>query len=306
MKKSLLFVAALVCATAANAQVFQMNAESFNLTSDLSAEAVPAGQVWGETEYGTFSNPFASQHKAVDCKNNNYNVVSFDGNEVTTGGGIQGNDNPKDADGANPGISLVAPSQGALVQFTAKKDGYVYIVGKLSSNKNYYVFAEGLPIGFTLAMQVTADGLPNVLSYTAVGEGEYNTLSDNGYTDWPENVYYNKVLGQTKEADIKKNGLGVIGFQVIAECTYLVGAGGSKISWCGAYCSDKPATKVTLKGTDAENPVADVDIIGGDPSSIANVAASAKDMVVYNLLGQRVAANTKGLVIINGKKVIRK
>lgn len=44
----------------------------------------------------------------------------------------------------------------------------------------------------------------------------------------------------------------------------------------------------------------------GATTAIANVAATSQNAAVYNLLGQRVAADTKGLVIINGKKVIRK
>ncbi len=261
MKKSLLFAAALSFAAAANADVLQLNAEDFGFGSD--AVDCAEGTVWGETALGVFSNPFATQHKAVNCKNNNYNVVVFNGtDEIVTAGGVQGQDNPKDADGGNPGISLAEPIQGAVVKFTAAKDGYVYIVAKLSSNKNYYVFEEGSPIGFTLAMEVESDKLPQLLTYTAEGVGEYNNIEDAGWCDWPENVYYNKVLGQEKPEDIKVNGLGVIGFYCYEGCEYLVGAGGSKISWCGAWCGDAPATSVVIKGTDAENPVADFALIG--------------------------------------------
>lgn len=261
MKKSLLFAAALSFAAAANADVLQLNAEDFGFGSD--AVDCAEGTVWGETSYGVFSNPFATQHKAVNCKNNNYNVVVFNGtDEIVTAGGVQGQDNPKDADGTNPGISLSEPIQGAVVKFTAAKDGYVYVVAKLSSNKNYYVFEEGSPVGFTLAMEVESDKLPQLLTYTAEGVGEYNNIEDAGWCDWPENVYYNKILGQEKPEDIKVNGLGVIGFYCYEGCEYLVGAGGSKISWCGAWCGDAPASSVVIKGTDAENPVADFALVG--------------------------------------------
>lgn len=264
MKKFLLSAAALVCAASVNAQVLQLNAEELGIGSD--AVDVAEGQVWGTAGFVELSNAYATQHKAVDCKNNNYNQVLFNGTDIIlTKGGIQGQDNPKDIDGGNPGVTLIKPSTGAVVKLTAAADGYVYVVAKLSSNKNYYVFEEGTAIGFTLAMQVEAEGLPTVLTYEAKGEGEFNEITDAGWCDWPENVYYNKVLGQEKAADIKKNGLGVIGFPVYEGCEYLVGAGGSKISWCGAYYCEAPVS-VVLQGTDAENPVADCVLLGDGPT----------------------------------------
>lgn len=266
MKKSLLFAAALVCAATVNAQVFQMDGEAFGLSSE--AADVEAGLVWGEAGSVTLSNAFATQHKLVDCKNNNYNQVLFNGADViVTKNGVQGQDNPKDIDGGNPGITLVQPATGAVVAIEAAADGYVYIVAKLSSNKNYYVFEEGTAVGFTLAMQVANDNFPEgVIKYTAEGEGEFNEITNPALTDWPEKV----ALGEGWEAaageagKIGVNGLGVIGFPVYEGCKYLVGAGGSKISWCGAYFCAAPVS-VVLQGTDAENPVEDfVLIAGGD------------------------------------------
>lgn len=46
--------------------------------------------------------------------------------------------------------------------------------------------------------------------------------------------------------------------------------------------------------------------IGGETTGIKNVSAVAKSGVMYNLAGQRVNADAKGMVIINGKVVIKK
>lgn len=153
MKKILLSAVALVAAMSANAQVFQMDGESHGLTSDLSG--VEAGYAWGSIDGAVdISNAFETQHKVVDCKNNNYTKVVIDGNEILTKGGVQGNDNPKDADGGNPAQTLLPAVGGAVIQLNAKKDGWVYIVAKLSTNKQYMVFEEGSPIGYKIAMEV--------------------------------------------------------------------------------------------------------------------------------------------------------
>lgn len=46
-------------------------------------------------------------------------------------------------------------------------------------------------------------------------------------------------------------------------------------------------------------------VIGGEANGITNVAAAAKDGAIYNLAGQRVNANAKGIVIMNGKKFVK-
>lgn len=297
MKKSLLFAAALACTAVANAQVFQMNGEDHGLTSE--AAEVAQGYQWGAVGDITILNAFTTATKLVDCKNNNYNVVTFaNTDQILTKNGVQGSDNPKDADGSNPGISLKEPIQGAVVQINAAADGYCYIVGKLSSNKNYYVFEEGSPIGFTLAMEIKDDRFPaNKIAYTAVGEGEYNTLPDNFYTSWPVCVALNDPTATTAG-----NGLGVIGFEVYEGCQYLVGAGGSKLSWCGVYYTSAPC-HVVISGTDEANPMADFELLNENgQAGIACVQNDRKNQTVYNLFGQKSAK--QGLCVVNGKKVM--
>lgn len=258
MKKFLLSAAALVCAASVNAQVFQMNAEDFGIIKDADPIEIASGMVWGTAGSVEIANAFTTTHKFVDCKNNDYNQVIFNGSDVIlTKNGVQGQDNPKDVDGGNPGVTLNAPATGAAIQVTAAANGYVYIVAKLSSNKNYYVFEEGSPLGFTLAMEINDERFPeNKIVYEAIGDDEYNYLSDNTYTNWPV-----RVITGDAEAASAGNGLGVIGFEVYEGLTYIVGAGGSKISWCGAYFCEAPVS-VSIKGDEA----AEFTLLGEGPT----------------------------------------
>lgn len=297
MKKILLSAVALVAAMSANAQVFQMDGESHGLTSDLSG--VEAGYAWGSIDGAIdISNAFETQHKVVDCKNNSYTKVVIDGNEILTKGGVQGNDNPKDADGGNPALTLLPAVGGAVVQIDAKKDGWVYIVAKLSVNKNYVVFEEGTPIGYKIAMEVKEDRYPtNVINLEIKGSGEYNYVT---FENHPDGILQ---IGQETvgEKDIKVNGLGVFYFPVAKDCKYLAHATGSKISWSGVYFAEKEATTVAV----ANDEGAVLAIVGDQAASVKNIKNDVQNNVLYNIAGQKVDNNYKGLVIMNGKKVMK-
>ena len=297
MKKILLSAVALVAAMSANAQVFQMDGESHGLTSDLSG--VEAGYAWGSIDGAVdISNAFETQHKVVDCKNNSYTKVVIDGNEILTKGGVQGNDNPKDADGGNPALTLLPAVGGAVVQIDAKKDGCVYIVAKLSVNKNYVVFEEGTPIGYKIAMEVKEDRYPtNVINLEIKGSGEYNYVT---FENHPDGILQ---IGQETvgEKDIKVNGLGVFYFPVAKDCKYLAHATGSKISWSGVYFAEKEATTVAV----ANDEGAVLAIVGDQAASVKNIKNDVQNNVLYNIAGQKVDNNYKGLVIMNGKKVMK-
>ncbi|MBQ7421294.1 MAG: hypothetical protein IJV27_04040 [Prevotella sp.] len=310
MKKFLLSTAALVAAMSVNAQVLQINAED-NLGLGSDAVALTAG-----TSLGSIAGvidaavAFDDSYKALDCKNNDYNKVLIDGMEVLTKGGVQGNTNPSSGDGS-PANTLLTPVSGAVTQLTAQKDGYVYIVSKLSSNKQYTVFEEGAPIGYSLAMEIIADQVPSkVLSYTLVGEGEYNNLPTSmAPIPWVERIAlniptYTDADGNVKyEYEIKKNGLGVIYFPVFAGCKYLVCASGSKISWSGLAFTETPATNVTV----ANDEGASLQIVGGTDGINTITAEKANaNAPIFNLAGQQVNKAYKGVVIQNGTKFIQK
>ena len=269
MKKILLSVVAVFAAMSVNAQVFKVSAEANGIGSD--AVDVEAGKAWGSIE-GTIdiSNPFATQHKAVDCKNNGFNKVIIDGNEIETKDGVQGQDNPKDADGGNPALTLKEAVSGAVIQIDAKKNGWVYIVAKLSTNKQYVVFEEGAAMGYKIAMENTDERIANgVLNLEIKGEGEYNYIPEGRQIQWIIKEYMND-----SEAATAGNGLGVFYFPVAEGCKYYAHATGSKISWSGIYFSETEAAKVEVTGETEEGPISKV-LVGGAPV----------DEKVYSVIG---------------------
>ena len=284
--------------SAGNAQVFKVSAEANGIGSD--AVDVAAGKAWGSIEGAIeVSNPFATQHKAVDCKNNDFNKVVIDGNEIETKDGVQGQDNPKDADGGNSAVTFKEATGGAVIQIDAKKNGWVYIVAKLSTNKQYVVFEEGAPIGYKIAMENTDERVKGgVLNLEIKGEGEYNNLTLDKYPNglmWVIREY----LGNA-EAETAGNGLGVLYFPVAEGCKYFAHATGSKISWSGILFSDAEAKSVKVEGDGISKT-----LVGGS-TGINSVKAAAIDGAIYNLAGQKVNASYKGVVIQNGKKFLQK
>jgi hypothetical protein len=233
MKKILLSVVALAATMSVNAQVFKVSADENGITSD--GNAIAAGYAWGSIDGAIdISNPFETAHKKVDCKNNDYNKVIIDGNEIATGDGVQGQDNPKDADGGNPALTLLPAVGGAVIQIDAKKDGWVYIVAKLSTNKQYVVFEEGAAIGYKIAMEVKDDRFSdNKILLEIKGEGEYNNIPEGRQIQW----VVREALGDA-EAATAGNGLGVFYFPVAKDCKYYAHATGSKISWSGIYFAE--------------------------------------------------------------------
>ena len=299
MRKFLLSAAALVVAMSANAQVFQMDGEAHGLTSD--ASNVVAGYAWGSIEGAIdISNAFETTHKVVDCKNNDFTKVIIDGNEILTKGGVQGQDNPKDADGSNPAVSFNQATSGAVIQIDAKKDGWVYIVSKLSTNKQYMVFEEGLPIGYKIAMESANEAIPNgVLNLEIKGSGEFNNLSLDQYPNGL--MWVIREFTGNAEAESAGNGLGVFYFPVAKDCKYYAHATGSKISWSGIYFSETEAKSVTVANEESSKT-----LVGDETGIAALKAVKAENAAIYNLAGQRVDANYKGVVIVNGQKKIQK
>lgn len=298
MKKILLSAAALVVAMTMNAQVFKVSAEDNGISSD--AVDVEAGKVWGSIEGAiTISNAFATQHKSVNCKNDDYELVTIDGNEISTGDGVQGQDNPKDADGGNPALTLKEATSGAVIQIDAEKDGWVYIVAKLSTNKQYVVFEEGSAIGYKIAMENTDERVAGgVLNLEIKGEGEFNTIPEGTQIQWVIREYLGDV-----EAATAGNGLGVFYFPVAQGCKYYAHATGSKISWSGVYFSEAEAGNVTLSTADGATLV----IAGSGDAAVKGIqVAGNANGAIYNLAGQKVGKNFCGLTIQNGKKFMVK
>lgn len=254
MKKILLSALAFV-ALAANAQ------ESATVNTDVlgvSAEKtytsanVPAGTVFASTASIEMAAAFAEPYQWIGVNGpkegeENYNVFAFGATELS-GYGVQGQNNPKDADGGAPATTLKAPVGGAAFQFTAKADGFLYVLHKASSNKSYTVFEEGTAIGYTFVMATDGSkgNLPKIVSFELKGEGEYNEVKN--AIDWPEKI----ALGSAYEATADGKGYGLSGlsiikFPVFDGCKYIVGATGSKMTALGYYYDTTGTADASIK-----------------------------------------------------------
>ena len=309
MKKILLSAVAFMAAMTMNAQeVCSFNVDNaLGLDSDAGT-TLTAGTVIGET----------TSIVAKIGADNTYKPQSVQG---TVGGqdingGLQGSDNPKDADSGTPSGTLKAPVSGAYLEFEAKANGWLYVIHKASSNKAYTVFEEGEAIGYTFAaIGDAACDLGAVYQFTLQGAGEYNYLSEAGLTgvEWAEREYLKAakpdvyasrltVDAEGKETwsgdDLKKGGIGVIKFAVFEGCKYIVNANGSKITAGGFYFDTTGAATIAA---------GDVTILSGTGTAIqATKFFKAENAAIYNLAGQKVDGSYKGIVIQNGKKFIQK
>ena len=308
--KKVFLLAAVAFATSANAQVVQFDAEGkLGLTGDVAP--VSANTELGSNEAIDAYIAFDDSYKASNIKNNDYNVVKIGGNEVQTKGGMQGNTNPKDIEGNSPAGAAgsettpakgpSAPVSGCVYGLKAKADGIVYVIAKLSSNKNYTVFEDGAAIGYKAAMEANNAAFPDSKLFVEVkGEGEFNLVTT--AIDQLEHI----ATGDPESA-IKVNGLGVIWFPVYNGGTYLFNACGSKASVSGMYFATAEQD-VVVEGTDSEAPKDAFTIYTAGADGIANVAATAKaeNARMFNLAGQEVGKNFKGIVVVNGKKFMNK
>lgn len=313
MKKILSLSLALMAGICASAQnVCTIDAKAW-LTEKGAADptvstAIAANSVIVDNEDVTVSTGAADQYKAVDIAFNGYNKVRFGADQDVDCSdlGLQGNSNPKGAGGEDPAKNFVQPGTGAYYVVKAKKDGYFYAVLKASSNKAYTVFEEGNCLSYTFAMNIAdgadtnADPITNgVLTYTLPADADGFYDQSNGTILWPIQIYHNNA-----EATSAGNGLGVIMFKVYADCNYVFNAVGSKASLKG-FCY-------------SENPV-DVSIVAEDGSTLKLLSGSGSTGITeintdkadvnapaYNIAGQRVNKNAKGIVIINGKKYVNK
>lgn len=313
MKKILLSAVALVAAMSVNAQEFcsfnEENADfaALGLTTDKASKA--GGTVIGKTASITAAIGATDDYKLVGC-----NGVNCGENLIK--GGLQGNANPKDANGDTPSNSLGAPAAGAYLEFAATDDGWLYVIHKASSNKAYTVFENGNALGYTFAAIGDAStDLGAVYGYTIKGGGEFNYLADGGVTsvEYPEQIicrakgtYDSHLDGEGKWQNIGKSGMGVLKFQVFKGCKYAVNANGSKIT-CSGFIFDKDGkATLTTKVDDVDVTFLENGEVPASAAGISNIKAEKVNGVVYNIAGQKITASYKGIAIQNGKKVVLK
>ncbi len=306
MKKMLLSAALMMAAFAANAQVeiATVDATALGLNKDA-ATPVAAGTVVAQTASVTATIKYDDNFKSVGMKTG---AVSVNGQQVSAseGDAIQGSTNGQAAavNGTN-----YQPT-GCIYEFTPSQDGYIYVIISASGNKCYAVYENEMDrVPYMFSMQNTNDvaGAPAMFSYDLMTvDGATYYVDGLGYyvnpdfaITWPCQI----VMGP--DASLATTGNGVIKFQAYNGCTYQVFATGSKMTLAGFAFDTTGDATVT---TDTNTLLSNGQIPGGDTGISEVVVNEANDAnaPVYNIAGQRVSKNAKGLVIVNGKKYMRK
>lgn len=315
MKKLFTFAAMVAITMSASAQTESAFLDAETLLGAGAAETavnVAAETVFCSTTNVTMKAAWADTYKIVSltAETDAANKVVIDGVTYEMPTGIQGQSNPKPADLMNRG-----QNSGAVFKFDVKADGVLYVFGKLTGNKSYYVWegdvanAQGMPVAYTMQAQPVGGGDP--VGYTLKGDFDGYYVIGNGYDNgtalasasWCVDVY----KGLTWGADINPtktwgstwtagNALGVIAFPVYQEAaTYFVNACGSKIT-CNGFAFVPGATTIgNISFAGASTGINGITVDGADNANAP----------VYNLAGQRVSKDAKGILIQNGKKFIK-
>lgn len=229
-------------------EVCQIDADGVGITS--TAKSFDAGTVVGTSDNLTISLLTNDDVKSTTCMVNNSGFII--GGVKVDADGITGSNNPKNSKGSptdNPTYGIPTKS-GFSIQIQTKSDGYVYVCGKLASNKAYFVFEDGIAIGYDIAMYpYDSAGNPTLFATTIENDSVKDGVSYPYRTTKISDV--ETIINGSQS--LKKNGEGVIIFPVKAGSTYTVGAGGSKISVCAAVLSSTKSLQVILPETTYKN-----------------------------------------------------
>lgn len=334
MKKVSLLLSALAVGLAASAQYQAcfMDASALGFAGDV---VDPAGTVLCEDENGKLTLAFDDDMKAFTPSASPYSHVAFQGGAASKiVEGCTGTTNGTSPFAATPGTAQMIEA-GCVYKLETTKTGYFIFLTKLNTNKNYYVM-EGQNNLLAYALGVALD--PAGAKNTAGVDKIYYTL--------PEDAFGNVNLAATNASDyldgeapdftkIKTPGaiagygdLGEgSGFLCIASyateeypSTFYYWAQGSKMANNGfvyvpaaeptleeipyiVFSGEEKTNAETGETTPAPTPVA----FGTAPASVGNLsAANNENAPIFNLFGQKVGKDAKGILIQNGKKFIRK
>lgn len=312
MKKMLLSAALVMAALSANAQgeLCVFNGSSLGLNADA-VTPVAAGTEIASTASVKATIKFDDSYKLVNMKEGSF-IINGEEVSIPEGSAIQGNGNGK-GDCATSTNFAAQGGAGCVYEFAPTQTGYLYLMISASANKQYVVYENELSrMPYIYASEDVTDVVPDVSVFA------YDMMNLEGATYYDETVsdYYvtedytiNKVfdiLGITGYE--KSDGNGILKFKVYADQTYQAMAVGSKMSIGGFYFDTTgDATITTTNG----NTLLEAGQVPGNGGGTGIAGVEVKDEVdanapVYNIAGQRVSKDAKGLVIVNGKKVLRK
>lgn len=259
----LLLYVSLVVSAQQTIEVVNMSdvATNLGITSD-----------WTTVQYGTMlysGTNFNVVYHANDylkssslTNNSAIKIVAIDTTIMNVEYGLAGQNNPKDWDGGNPANTLIKPSSGSVSSIQATHDGIIYLFHLGASNKQYFVFEDSQPLGYTYAMQTNDQtiGSNGLLTYTLSGDSQNNYLTANNLQS---STGYNRIVSVAEYTNATQagtlKGISVIAFDVKAGKEYTIGGGGTKINVAAiaytnnsirypisAYSDDSPSVKYKL------------------------------------------------------------
>ena len=303
MKKILLSAVALVAAMGVNAQeigaITKATVEALGVGSD--AVALTGGTEVLSTTSVKMSIKYDDSFKSTGLSKNDVKVGDTDFGSET---GIQGSTN-----GPAAALTGTYPETGCIYHFDVAKDGYLYIIHKGTNTKGYVVYEEKTSRpSFIFAM--TDEKIVRSFDLSKVDGATYDDPEGGTYVN---DGYTILTPGSTTKKDADGNtitvpgyvedmpsGTSVIKFQVFGDLQYDVMATGSKMTIAG-FIFDETGTATITAG--------DVELLkDGTTTGINNINKKVIDInsAIFNVAGQQVDSNYKGLVIKNGKKMIQK
>ena len=331
MKKISLLLSALAVGltAAAQSQPCFMDVQALGFTGDV---IDAAGTVLCEDANGKLTLAFNDDMNLSAVALATYNFVSVAGSEPTKiPTGCKGRTDGTSPLAAAPGTAQMIKS-GCVYKLETTKTGYFFFLTALNTNRSYYVM-EGDYNLYAYALGVALDpsnneaGL-NRLYYTlpddAFGNVNMHNTHASDFLDG-EAPYFTKIKTPGATMGVGNVGVGS-GFLCIASyaserypSTFYYWAEGERMSNNGfiyvpaeePLLDDIPS--IVFSGVEkineetGETIPAPTPVVFGDTNAVGSIsAASDENAPVYNLFGQKVGKDAKGILIQNGKKFIRK
>ena len=346
MKKSLLLLTVAAFAGMANAQVIVGMASNEELeAAGLGKDKVdmPAVTIL-ENEAGSFGTAYQDSWGTTTTYKT-YRNVTVNGEAVTLGSGAVGNANPTFVSfeagvmSAGAVFKIHANMDGYMTVFTKINPNKQYLV--FEGTTGDIIYSLGWSNGDQKIYYAMPDDGDGYINYDAPDASKYlipatkQAVDANGVKLWkdaegntvaadtkPEggSAIMEDIPGQTKPAmpwnvagmeSAPGESTGFLSFPVYEGSDYYFSALGSKAA-CGGFVYTAEAPTVVFEEVLAEdgtvtNPRVEFPAILGDPNAVETVSTvSDENAPVYNLFGQKVGKDAKGILIQNGKKFIRK
>jgi len=312
MKKIFTLVAMATMSLGAFAQAESAFLDAATLVGDATTKLTAGTELCKSTSV-TMKAAYDCDYKkvAMTGESDLINAMTIDGTLYSNfAAGIQGQSNPTNTKNA----TTQQPVDNAIFRFDVTADGYLYVFSKLSANKQYYAFegeysstTNSSQIAYTTAFGYQGDGQTYNGALAATAEGYADYTKDANYPFTTIGTYFlcdlvgmrastDENYGKNSFIDAhKKNALGGVGFPVYKDAgTYYFFAVGSKVT-CDGFLFVPGATTF---GTVSFSNVTGIENV--------KAAKNVAEGVAYNLAGQKVGADFKGIVVKNGVKMIQK